>query len=215
MGRRRKDSRSGMNNAGMSLVELIVVVAILSILASVVVAQFVRYIEKANKARDLYAAGEIASAYQTAVASNPEVWTLFEEWRDPSLHRNLHTRVTATTNGVTESYDVALIVASEKTYWTGTQSEYLDGFYDTMNEELGLDTGPGANNRSMRPRYKVQKTGPHSSGEAGRSYKVVDRWRIVERLDNGQVEVWTADDSKYGGWPQFRVWPQPDDVYTD
>jgi hypothetical protein len=42
----------------------------------------------------------------------------------------------------------------------------------------------------------------------------VDRWRIVKRLDNGQIEVWTADGTRFGGWPQFRVWPVPDDVYT-
>ena len=202
-----------LDEKGFSLIELIIVIAIMAVLIGVLAPQFVKYIERANKARDMHTAGEIASAYQTAVANNPEVYQLFDEWSDPK-HGNLQTNVTATVNGVTETYRVVLVVASEDTTWTGRQTEYLKGFYDTMNEELGLNTGPGAVNPSMIPRYKVKRSGPHSSGESHRSYVDVDRWRIVKRMDNGQIEVWTADGSKYGGWPQFRVWPNPDDVYT-
>ena len=65
----------------------------------------------------------------------------------------------------------------------------------------------------MVPRYRVKREGPHPEG-GGRVLQNVDRWRIVKRLDNHQIEVWSADGTRFGGWPQYRVWPIADDVYT-
>ena len=201
------------DNKGFSLLELIITIAVMTVLVGLMATQYLRYVEKAKKAVDMETADEIAHAYMMACARHPEVYTYMEDWRS-SRYSNLHTTVTATVNGQSESYRVALIVASENTTFTGQQREYLSGFYDTLNAELNLRSGNGAN-KSMKPKYQVTKSGPHSSGESHRSYSKVDRWRIVERLDNGAIEVWSADGSKFGGWPQFRVWPTPDDEYTN
>lgn len=205
--------RIGQDNKGFSLVELIIVITIMAVLTGLIGTQFHKYIVRANKTRDIYTADMIGNAYMVAAAVHPEVYGLMEEWRT-SAHSNLHRTVSVTVDGVTESYRVALIVASENTTWTGGQGEYrTSGFYDTMNEELGLDTSPGAYNASMVPKYKAKRTGPHPEG-GGRTFQKVDRWRIVERIDNGQIEVWSADGTRFGGWPQYRVWPVPDDEYT-
>lgn len=201
------------DNQGFTLVELIITIAVMTVLVGMMATQYLKYVERAHKARDMTTADEIAHAYMMAVAVHPEVYSLMEEWKT-SKHANLHTTVSATVNGVTETYKVALIVASENTTFTGKQLEYVSGFYDTLNGELNLNTARGAVNKSMLPQYQAKKSGAHSSGESWRSYSKVDRWRIVERLDTGDIEVWSADGSKYGGWPQFRVWPNADDEYT-
>lgn len=203
-----------MDDRGVTLIELIIVVAIMAVLSGFVTMQLLHYVERARKAQDVNTADTIGRAYMIAAASHPDVYFLMEDWRT-SKYSNLQTTVTATVNGKTESYKVALIVASENTTFTGKQGEYMDGFYETLNGELGLRTGKNAYNKEMVPRHKVKKSGAHSSGEANRSYSKVDRWRIVERVDNGQIEVWSADGSKFGGWPQFRVWPDPDDEYRN
>jgi len=205
--------RKRFDDKGFSLLELIIVITVMAILVGVLAPTFMKYIHRAQKARDMYTAGQIASAYQTAIVMHPEAYTLFDAWMTPK-YSNLQKYVEVTRNGVVERYKVTLIVASEDTTWTGGQNEYkgIGGFYDTMNEELGLVKGK--RNASMVPRYRVKRTEAHPEG-GGRVYQNVDRWRIVRRMDNGKIEVWSADGTRFGGWPQYRVWPDPDDVYTE
>lgn len=213
-----------LDRRGLSLVELIIVIAIMAVLTGVISVQLAHYITRARKASDIYTADKIASAYMMAAALHPEVYTLMDDFREgrnsynnnQRAYGNLKVWVSATVNGVTESYQVVLLVASEDTTWTGGMDIYRQtGFYETMNAELGLDTGPNAYNKSMIPKYKAKKQGTYSAPNGTKTYaKSVDRWRIVERIDNGAIEVWSADGSTYGGWPYYRVYPEPDDEYT-
>ena len=59
------------NNKGFSLVELIVVIAIMAILVGVAVPVYSSYVEKAQKASDIQMVGEIKQALQVYYASNP------------------------------------------------------------------------------------------------------------------------------------------------
>lgn len=56
------------NNKGFSLVELIVVVAIMAVLMGVLAPQFLRYVEKSRLQRDNSAIAEIANAVKIAMA---------------------------------------------------------------------------------------------------------------------------------------------------
>lgn len=58
------------NNKGFSLVELIVVVAIMAVLMVVLAPAMLRYVEKTRKQKDDSAADEVRSALQNALADN-------------------------------------------------------------------------------------------------------------------------------------------------
>ncbi len=67
-----------MNNKGFSLVELIIVIAIMAILIAVLAPQYLRYVEKSRLQSDNSAIGEVANACKVAVADttiNAEVKT--------------------------------------------------------------------------------------------------------------------------------------------
>ena len=206
-------------NRGFTLRELIIVVAIVAILSALISVNLLRYLTKAKKAMDKVTAEEIANAYELAALTDPNIYRLYKMWEsqsDPSI-KNLVTTVSATVNGVTERYKVILVVASELTYFTGGQTQYLTtDFYKALNDAIGLEMTKDAN-VAMMPRYKIKLEGPHTAPDkarAGVEFGYVDRWRIVLRCDTGEVEVWSADGSKFGGWPQFRVYPNPDDAYN-
>ena len=56
-------------NKGFSLVELIIVIAIMAILAAAIAPALIRYINKSRKADDVTAAGVVATAVQSALAN--------------------------------------------------------------------------------------------------------------------------------------------------
>ncbi len=59
-----------MNNKGFSLVELIIVIAIMAILVGVLAPQFIKYIESSRQSTDISAASEYKSAVEAYVADN-------------------------------------------------------------------------------------------------------------------------------------------------
>jgi type IV pilus assembly protein PilA len=59
-----------MNNKGFSLVELIIVIAIMAILIAVLAPQYLRYVEKSRLQSDNSAIGEVANAVKVAAADD-------------------------------------------------------------------------------------------------------------------------------------------------
>lgn len=64
-----------MNNKGFSLVELIIVIAIMAILLVVLAPQYLKYVEKSRNSTDLQNAAEIVSALQI-YAADPDATTV-------------------------------------------------------------------------------------------------------------------------------------------
>ena len=56
------------NNKGFSLVELIIVIAIMAVLVGVLAPQFIKYVEQSRRSRDIQTAQEIREAVLAAIA---------------------------------------------------------------------------------------------------------------------------------------------------
>ncbi len=188
---------------GFSLVELIIAIAIMAVLVSIIALNLSKFVNKARKSMDLQTADMIARAAETAFAANPEAYELFTGWKENAVKVNL----SATVNGVTENYAVYCVMTNEAPQYCfkGTVAKFgnkfgSSGFYKTINDELGLSTTEV--NTKISPKYKIKKTGAHPKGGV---YQNVDRWRICKRADNGQMEIWVADGSRWGGFPCFRL----------
>ena len=205
------------NNKGISLIELIIVIAIMAILVGVLSPQFVKYVKKSQKSKDVYTAAQIARAVNIAFIENSDAYDQFQKW-DASKGQKIS--VSTTLKGVKWNYDI-IIFASNGVQDTNKSSNCFnggaaglfkrykdgrDGFYGTLNRELGLSTTQM--NPEIEPKYKVN----------GKSIKnpdkYADRWRIVKRVDNGMMEIWVSQPDPWGGYPIYRVWPEPDDLYT-
>lgn len=207
-------------NRGISLIELIVVIAIMAVLIGVLSPMFVKFIDKSRKSRDIHTADEIARAINVAFIENQGAYEAFQKFGVTPGYSAPRVKVKATYHGVVRQYWVYLVASSGKQD-TNTSSNCFngsgpglfkrfkdgsDGFYGTINRELGLSVTEM--NPSMVPQHKVN----------GISYKnpekYADRYRIVKREDNGMMEIWVAQPDPMGGYPAYRVWPEPDDEYT-
>ena len=63
-------NKKEMNNKGFSLVELIIVIAIMAILVGVLAPQFIKYIESSRQSTDISTASEYRAAVEAYVAEN-------------------------------------------------------------------------------------------------------------------------------------------------
>ena len=135
------------SNKGFSLVELIIVIAIMAILAAAIAPALIRYINKARRADDLTAAGEIVSAANTAMTNedaNDEISVLADGTQVAAINDK----------GVTCSYasfgaelQKTLPNGAPKKYRKDTSTGYVlaysaDRFYVTTDK--GVQLNPSA-----------------------------------------------------------------------
>lgn len=179
---------------GFTLVELIVVIAIIAVLAAILIPSVMGYIKKSKRSADITSAKTIYDTVMAVIADEDAMESFTE-------NNNVTHNVTVKHNGKKETYTLVTVCTKDgasnaggnRSLWSGG-SEEAALFQDALNSFGGEGKIP--------IRY--------TKSEAG---KPLNRWFICYHEGDGiDAEIWVGDGTS--NTPMYRLWPATDGDYS-
>lgn len=162
------------NNKGFSLVELIIVIAIMAILAGAIAPALIRYIDKSRKSNDVSSCKSIKTAVETALG-NEDVYAYLTSVANATDYNAVKIAPgVATSEG--DSTD-----AIEITITGTTPSDLPEDIEDTAKSEIGTNIG------EKTPKIKYKKTSVDDIG------KPSEFWALISPKGTVYVLIGTGD----------------------
>ncbi|MBP0954796.1 MAG: type II secretion system protein [Oscillospiraceae bacterium] len=220
---------------GFTLIELIVVIAIIGVLAAILIPSMVGYIHKAQKAADVTNAKTIYNAVNEVILLDDNACYSF--YGKQHCTRGDQT-VTATCGGVVESYKVCCVartagnIARMKAdrrndsdrVWNNAGTNECNDFCCALNKAMGFGKGEdisrdgqalrGSRGNNGKISVKMSYAAPKDS-TSSYSYWIVIKTDPLRNVADpkkftDRFEIWSGGNSNK---LCYRIYPDPDDIY--
>ena len=179
-----------MNNKGFSLVELIIVIAIMAILAGAIAPALIRYIDKSRRSNDVSSADTIETSVNTALGTESiSEYLTAADTLITLIPAGDFASTTAAANGYTYAKSKKAIAIEGGGHdgtlsgWKASSGKDADDVREAVTNELGSSL-----NGSV-PKIKYKKNAKTGAGESDLRYYVLVTTK-------GSVEVYIAKSGK-------------------
>ncbi|MBP5609433.1 MAG: prepilin-type N-terminal cleavage/methylation domain-containing protein [Lachnospiraceae bacterium] len=198
------------NNKGFSLVELIIIITIIALLIAIIVPNFLGYLDKARKVRDLDMARVLGEALERVIALDMQSC---KEWESISSSSPVYFNVTDPQTGrdyrVVNGFEWTLTREGDITY-SGTENNFRNGI---LRDPYGANAHP-----TLYAAY-VDELAQYDINIFYRKYNI-GQYRILKNVENGRIEVWvcpvktgTDGEGITNGFVYYRLYPDYDPDY--
>ncbi|MCR5149135.1 MAG: prepilin-type N-terminal cleavage/methylation domain-containing protein [Eubacterium sp.] len=200
------------NNKGFSLVELLIVIAIIAILSAAIAPMLIRYIDKARKQKDVAAAETIYHAADVTLATSDS--SILGAWENRSGNALYDLEANGEKyKGEFLAWARGLFIYHDENYefknaWNNAQAQwdFVEEFNPYINQHEKASTF-NKSNKGNAVHFSYKKT-----KDPKKRYKqYADCWMIFRRQDTHTVEVWIGykPDGKIV-MPYYRIYPDTD-----
>lgn len=218
---------------GFTLIELIVVIAIIGVLSAILVPAIMGYVDKSKKKSTVANAKTLYSAIMNALLTSDEIYGSFYnkkftgEWCFKASYDGVckEWAVNKTTKDTDSFYVLSMMCRVDGTAhatasgdsqvpdviintWEDCDDRHShQKFIDFLNNSS--DLGPSQRGGDSFP-LKM----PYQKRDDGKKPPLV-RWLVCRRVSNPEViEIWAGDGTKAKNGPVYRVFPEPASNYS-